>query len=485
MFEREPNIDIVFRNGLKNLEVLPPADVWDNIPPMPVRRRRAAMIPAIAAGVAVLLSLTFLVTWYLRHNNSPLLLSEVALQGDESVAVRLDIPAAAPLIRSAGPSALQPSPASRSVASDHSSGPAGRRAAGAATPAASLSGLRPGSPALTASDDAVISPPSAVTPAAPAGQVSLPAADNPSALLAEADLPERADEITAPVRIASDDITVIVARRFTGSDESIRATLPREFTVRSGPRITLGASLSPTMGFSRAGDNLRLTELINSETARPSYSAGLTVGYRLSPRLTIQSGVGMASIGQTITDVRVYAGLARHYAVKSSYLYSVETASGLLLANNTDLYLTDSRNRVETRIPAGMADPSKYQLDQVGSDIQQVFRYVELPMMLRYKVIDRKVGLNLSGGVAYGFLVDNAAYTGHGSDMVYVGETEGVSPFNLSSQIGLGMEYSFSQKMTFSLEPLFRYYITPLSDISGSLYKPYSVGFYSGFFFKF
>lgn len=132
-----------------------------------------------------------------------------------------------------------------------------------------------------------------------------------------------------------------------------------------------------------------------------------------------------------------------------------------------------------------MADPSKYRLTQVGSDIRQVFRYLELPVLLRYKLIDRKVGLNVSGGVAYGLLVGNSAFTGEGSDLIRVGHTEGVNSFNLSSQLGLGMEYNITKKIIFNLEPVFRYYVTPLSDISGSLYKPYSVGFSSGFFVKF
>jgi len=51
--------------------------------------------------------------------------------------------------------------------------------------------------------------------------------------------------------------------------------------------------------------------------------------------------------------------------------------------------------------------------------------------------------------------------------------------------VGLGMEYNVSQKITFNLEPVFRYYVTPLSNFSGAIYKPYSLGFYSGFYFKF
>ena len=69
MFDKEPNIDIVFRNGLKNMEVLPPADVWDNIPPMPVRIHGYRVAMGIAAGIAVLVALTLLVSSYFRTIN--------------------------------------------------------------------------------------------------------------------------------------------------------------------------------------------------------------------------------------------------------------------------------------------------------------------------------------------------------------------------------------------------------------------------------
>jgi hypothetical protein len=436
MFEREPNIDIVFRNGLKNLEVLPPADIWDNIPPMPVSHARLRVISGIAAGVAALVSLTFLATWYVRNNNAPLLLSEVTVPGDGLQGVKLDIMGATPVSRTEEARIVR-----------------------------------------FATHAAPIVPVIETAPEMPA--------DEPAGLIASADIPPQRNMTFEPGTVFPDEITVINAGRFAGADESLMATMTE---VKTGPveqRFLVGASMSPSMGFSRSGQNSRLSELINSEKSRPAYSTGVSVGYRISDRLTIQSGIGLASIGQTINDVNVYAGLSGFYAVKSSYLYSVETASGVILAGNTDLYLTDSKDRVSTLIQGNMADPSKYKLTQVGSDIQQVFRYLELPVMLRYKLIDRKVGLNLSGGVSYGLLVDNSAYTGEGTDQVRVGHTEGVSMHNLSSQLGLGMEYNISKKLTFNLEPLVRYYVTPLSDISGSLYKPYSLGFWSGFSFKF
>ena len=436
MFEREPNIDIVFRNGLKNLEVLPPADVWDNIPPMPVRTSRLRVISGIAAGVAALVSLTLLATWYVRNTNSPALLSEVTVPGEALQGSQLDIMEATPVSRTEGARVV------RFVTPEAPVVPAGTAA-----------------PELTA--------------------------EEPAGLIASAYIGEQRTEPGQPVILSRDEITVINTGRFAGTEEGIMATMSEGRTVAAERRFLVGASMSPAVGFSRTGNNQRMAELISGERSRPAYSTGVTVGYKISDRLTIQSGIGMASIGQTISDVNVYAGLSDFYAVKSSYLYSVETASGTILAGNTDLYLTDSRDRVGTLVQGNMADPSKYELTQVGSEIQQVFRYLEMPVVLRYKVIDRKLGLNLSGGVAYGLLVDNAAYTGEGSGLIRVGHTEGINLHNISSQLGLGMEYDLSRKITFNLEPVFRYYMTPLSDISGSLYKPYSVGFWSGFSFKF
>ncbi len=457
MFEREPNIDIVFRNGLKNLEVLPPADVWDNIPPMPVRTSRLRIISGIAAGVAALVSLTLLATWYGRNSNTPVLLTEVTTPDGDTRDVPLDIMEASPIAAPAG---------AKVITMPRTAEPAEL-------------------PLLTT----VI--PAADEPARLLAQVQadIPAiknqADEPARLLAQADIPAIRDQDNTPVELLPEEITIVTAGRFAKTEESPLVTLAEIPAAKTDPRFIVGASVSPTMGFSRTGEDARITGLINSERSRPTYSTGVSVGYRISDRLTVHSGIGLASMGQTITDVAIYAGLSDYYAVKSNYLYSLETATGTILAGNTDLYLTDTKDRVGTLIQGNMADPSKYNLTQVGSDIHQVFRYLELPVMVRYRLIDRKVGLNLSGGVAYGLLVGNTAYTGQGSETIMVGHTEGVNEFNLSSQVGLGMEYNVSQKITFNLEPVFRYYVTPLSNFSGAIYKPYSLGFYSGFYFKF
>jgi hypothetical protein len=311
--------------------------------------------------------------------------------------------------------------------------------------------------------------------------------DKPVASTLISDFKQRQENIkdNNPFPVSSDDITVIVSSPMTSRNDLPAQTVESARTAPADLRFEIGASVSPAMGFSSANNNTRLAELISSEQTRPTYSTGLTFGYKISPRLTIQSGIGLSSVGQTINGVDVFAGLSDFYAVKGAYLYSVETASGTILAGNTDLYLADNANRVSTNIPGNMADPSKYNLTQVSNNIHQVFRYLELPVIIRYKVIDQKVGLNLSGGMSYGYLVNNFAYANDGANMIPVGHTEGVNVHSISSQLGLGMEYNISTNISFNLEPVFKYYVTPINNLSGTLYKPYSVGFFSGVFFKF
>jgi hypothetical protein len=438
MFEKEPNIDIVFRNGLKNMEVLPPADVWDNIPPMPVRNTGYKGVMGIAAGIAVLVTLTLLASWYFRSNNPAGDLTEFALAADDR-----------------HPASVTPVEVSATAPAAHNT--------------ASRNIIEPA--AVSRENETII-----------AGPDEIPLA---STLISDFLQPMENGKDGNPLPLSSDEITVIVAPSMNGRNDYPVQTVGSVKPANIEQRFEIGASMSPAVGFSSANNNTRLAELINGEQTRPTYSTGLSIGYNISPRLTILSGIGLSSVGQTITGIDVFAGLSDFYAVKSDYLYSVETASGTLLAGNTDLYLTDNTNRVSTMIQSNMADPSKYNLTQVGNNIHQVFRYLELPVIIRYKVIDQKVGLNFSGGMSYGYLIDNFAYTNNGANMIPVGHTEGVNVHSISSQLGLGMEYNISTNISFNLEPVFKYYVTPVSNLSGTLYKPYSVGFFSGVFFKF
>ena len=111
--------------------------------------------------------------------------------------------------------------------------------------------------------------------------------------------------------------------------------------------------------------------------------------------------------------------------------------------------------------------------------------YLELPVFLRYKVIDKTLGINVIGGVSYNMLLDNSVYTEIDGSKYMVGTTEGLNMFSISSSLGMGMEYKFSSKLSLNLEPTFRYYMNTFNSSASSHFHPYSFGIFSGLSYKF
>ncbi len=237
----------------------------------------------------------------------------------------------------------------------------------------------------------------------------------------------RGSNIKAAEILRENQISVsqwIKDNNFFNTNKSLVAT---SGTGSAISRFMIGASYSPAMNIMNSGDDSRVEALLNNEKTLPSYTAGISVAYKVNPRFSIQTGVSLASRGQLITDVVVKTGLAGFYSSKGPYNYVIQTASGNLYAVNGDVYVSDaSSDRIATYIPEGDIDPSKEKLNYINSDIRQLFRYLEIPVVARYKLIDRKIDMNISGGLSYGFLVENVAYAVNGTDLIKIGYTEGI-----------------------------------------------------------
>ena len=89
------------------------------------------------------------------------------------------------------------------------------------------------------------------------------------------------------------------------------------------------------------------------------------------------------------------------------------------------------------------------------------------------------------GGLSYNLLINNSVYTTMDGNKYPVGKTAGLNQFMVSSSLGMGMEYSLSEKFSLNLEPTFRYYLNPFGLNTGTRTHPYSFGIFSGLSFKF
>ena len=439
MFEREPNIDFVFRNGLKNFEVLPPSDVWDNIPPVKVYRKRRVAFYTAAAALVLLMTVSLAMAYLFRRQpgvteNVASLTQNKQVQSINSFSNKVieAVSADSPAI----------------IVKDKLTVPAGEEAGYQMEPV-----------------EADNSGESMEDKAAPAVQEIAEDAGRDS---------EMHPDLAALFNVPG-------FRSNTNSVIPVQTEEPKQKTSR----FMLGGSLVPALNIvTGKGDN-KTNSLLNGENSLPELTANISVRYSVNPRFSIQTGVGVTTMGQIVRGIDVYAGLSNYYSIKGKYTYSVQTSSGVVIAENKDIRISDESGDRVNAVIAGVLDPSKLPLDYVNNDLRQRFRYLEIPVVARYKIIDRRIDMNVSGGFSYGYLIENVAFAKVDSRDVRVGYTEGVSKHALSSQMGLGVEYNISRSFTFNIEPVVRYSLTPFSNASDAADRSYSFGIFSGLFFKF
>jgi outer membrane protein with beta-barrel domain len=253
-------------------------------------------------------------------------------------------------------------------------------------------------------------------------------------------------------------------------------------------RWSVAAMASPTYysKFNSGKDELA-SQLMSTEKPVISYSGGVAFTYKLSKRLSIQTGLYYSSFGQEVDGVNSYAGFMPFDNTKGDHNFEVLTTNGHVITTNPDVFLSSSGlvDRIETNISKDVFDPQKADLQYVDNNIQQDLSYLEFPITLRYKVVDKLVDINLIGGVSYNFLVGNSVYSVNDEGKYPIGKTEGLNPITVSSSIGMGLEYNFSENLSLNLEPTFRYYLSPFNDMVSSGMHPYSFGVFSGISYKF
>jgi hypothetical protein len=216
----------------------------------------------------------------------------------------------------------------------------------------------------------------------------------------------------------------------------------------------------------------------NSKSGDINLSYGLTVAYEINNRLSIRSGLHRVDYGYDTNDVEFSSSLQA-------------SAQGQI--DNIDYTLTSKTLVVQSKangISNAVADPEAALLDIAAQNptrngtMAQQFGYLEVPVELNYALLDRKFGINLIGGVSSLFLVDNAVTLTSDGLTTEMGEANNINSVNFSTNVGFGLNYRFTPKLRFNLEPIFKYQLNTFSETAGD-FQPFSVGVYSGLSFKF
>ncbi len=217
-----------------------------------------------------------------------------------------------------------------------------------------------------------------------------------------------------------------------------------------------------------------------------SYAGGVNVHYVPLKRLSVQSGLYFSSMGMKVGNAYYATVENRIFLDKSPTITASINNSTGIIETGQELDYAIAANTVPQ---AGWELVTEYaranSMNASEGEILQQFQYLELPLILRYRVVDRRLGFHFLGGLSSNFLVGNSAYYQEGGNKEPIGITGNLRPVNYSSVVGMGVDYSISKKFHINFEPTFRYYLNSIN--TGSMIKshPYSIGFYTGLMYTF
>ncbi|MQP25030.1 hypothetical protein GFJ94_08130 [Flavobacterium sp. LMO8] len=205
----------------------------------------------------------------------------------------------------------------------------------------------------------------------------------------------------------------------------------------------------------------------NQKEYNNTLSYGVGVNYAINNKWTIKTGVNNLSLDYNTTDITFYQD------VSAKPIENLNTNSMGKMINIKSKLEDNSFISVE-----------EFETRKYDGAINQQISFIEVPLELGYKLLDRKFGIELIGGISTLFLNDNSVSIVSNGQEIVIGEANNLNNIHFSSNVGLGFKYSFWKSFNANFQPMFKYQINTFNENSGN-FKPYFIGLYTGVSFSF
>ncbi|MFO7659156.1 MAG: hypothetical protein R6W78_19010, partial [Bacteroidales bacterium] len=238
-----------------------------------------------------------------------------------------------------------------------------------------------------------------------------------------------------------------------------------------------------------------ISQINSKESSLITYSGGVNVILSSNRRLSVQSGVYYSRYGQEQTgllqlnlnknvliDQVSPDGLEYAFGSQPQQLVYINNSSGpVSLVSKASASMNQSPdNRNYTRNETSSVNAIA--TEKPISSISHYYEYLEVPVNIRYKVIDRKIGISVLGGISTNFLVGtgfNLNYTDETAENITRSASDLVQ-INYAGSVGMGFEYPLIKNIILTIEPKFKYYLNPIDKDPLSDIHPYAIGLFTG-----
>lgn len=252
--------------------------------------------------------------------------------------------------------------------------------------------------------------------------------------------------------------------------EAVAENEPEEKAKRWG----IAPNLAPVYYGSFGGNGIAAEFNENSNQGDVNLSYGVQVSYAVNDKLTIRSGVNKVDLSYRTGNVAFTPGFSAHAI--SSIDYKKDNSIEVVNARSSEALLNMAS--IGTFSEVGQTSTIS------GGVIGQRVGYLEVPLELQYAVLDKKIGINVIGGVSTLFLNNNEIKLIDGDQSSLLGESNSLNNTSFSTNVGLGLDYKMTENIKLNLEPIFKYQLNAYKN-SVSDFKPYYMGLYTGVSIKF
>lgn len=251
-------------------------------------------------------------------------------------------------------------------------------------------------------------------------------------------------------------------------------------TETTNGKWSAGPSIAPVY-FDAIGKGSPINSILaaNSKSGNVTLSYGINVAYEVSKKVSIRSGIHKVDFGYNTNHVSFTSSFTELSGGQLKNIDYNTTAQSIIIEGMGSLNTIPRPSDMPTNANDVMAKSP----GRTGTMGQQI-GYLEVPLEVNYALLDSKFGIDLIGGLSSLFLTDNSVVLQSSGKTTELGEANNINSVNFSTNVGLGLNYKFTDKLKLSVEPVFKYQLNTFNDTSGN-FNPYSLGVYSGFSFKF
>jgi len=225
--------------------------------------------------------------------------------------------------------------------------------------------------------------------------------------------------------------------------------------------------------FNSLAEGSSIDEQFNSN--RKNYSTTLSIGlagsYAINDKLSINTGVNSINLSYNTNDV-VFEYRMWEENNNIPTISRNANASNMVFSSKKGT-LNEISGDVENVI-----------IDNNIGALKQYISYIEVPLELSYKLIDKKFGVEIIGGMSTLFLNQNNISLVTNDLVMEVGRANNLNNIHFSSNVGLGFKYTFWKSFNANFQPMFKYQINTFNQNSSN-FTPYFIGLYSGISFSF